>query len=176
MTLKFTLVRSLRYRKRVGVSGRLRKGPELAVHTHTMLRRGRLPRGLRAWMTIKLSSTGRKTRSLEEQMNKLRQQVRAHQPFAHYEACWGLADSVWPSTPATGRGNPLLHRKRAKRTIWSGSSLSSRKVQPRRRLAAAPKRWRRGCRRASATRCAPKTTAALWTRAKSPSIVTITAK
>lgn len=43
----------------------------------------RLPRGLRAWMTIKLSSTGRKTRSLEEQLNKLRQQVRADKPRAH---------------------------------------------------------------------------------------------
>jgi enoyl-CoA hydratase/carnithine racemase len=44
-----------------------------------MLRRDRLPRGLRAFMTIKLSSTGRKTRSLEEQLNKLRQQEKGEE-------------------------------------------------------------------------------------------------
>ena len=58
------------------------EGVTLKLRCGMLLKRGleRSPRwaggGRRAWMTIKVAGLGRKTRSIEEQMAKLREKVK----------------------------------------------------------------------------------------------------
>ena len=81
-----------------------------ARRCHAVAHGARAPRhgtgAARAWMTIKLSNTGRKTRSLEEQMAKLRQRVwlcarRRQRDSVTIATVWRVA--LWRASVAGAR-------------------------------------------------------------------------